>query len=167
MMTLEHNHYEIMVIQNVNNYLSKDEKGKIKYKGLFEYKNMPLNKNGSNKIIAIALENYYLNNVPVSTTIRNHDNISDFLRGIKAKSNSSFVAYYNNGKIEKLQKVNRYFVCTNKAKDKCRIVKKYDDGRTALMEATTTYQKVVNRLSTDYNYLEEINYNFYEKEANK
>lgn len=166
---LEYAYYETMVIRDVNNYISKTISGKIKYKGLFDYKDMPLNKNHSNKIIPIALEAHFINSIPIEQTIRNHTNIFDFCRGIKAKSNSKYLFFDSKGQSRVLQKVNRYFVCTPQAQEKGRIVKVYDDNRKALVEATKSYQKVVNKIDKDKMnlYLKEINYAFYEKETRK
>lgn len=87
---LEEVKYEKMVFATVNDYLAiKQDKGedRIKLKGDF-MKDFELHKNKSKKIIPIALEKYYVDNIPISETIKNHKNIYDFC--IRQKSSRNF-----------------------------------------------------------------------------
>ena len=98
---------------DVNNYSAKDRLGKIKEKGLFIKE--PIVQKGYDKpIIAIALYNYFYNNIPVENTIRNHTDIYDFCSGQKIDDSTfipKFIRIVNGETIEKvLQKTNRYYV---------------------------------------------------------
>ena len=80
---LEDAQYKRMIIRDVNNYLAEDMKSHPKHKGIFEIipkqnGKTAYNKNWSERIIPIALEAYYLRNIPVEQTIKNHKDIFDF-----------------------------------------------------------------------------------------
>jgi hypothetical protein len=168
-LSLETNIYDKMIINDVNNYIAVDNKEEIKRKGVFEWSNLPLNKNKSYLIIPIALENYFLKNIPIKTTLENHTNIYDFCRGIKSKWNSLYEFMDLSGTLVEIQKVNRYFICKSNIKDRGKIVKKYKDGRTSLVEATSYYQKVINNCQSldKKQLLNEIDFRFYERECEK
>ncbi len=91
-LSLEYNTYQKMVIRDVNNYIAVDNKGGIKCKGVFVtrdqmVKNDEWHKNHSAAIIADALLNYYIKDIPPIETINKADNIFDFLYCIKKKRN--------------------------------------------------------------------------------
>lgn len=136
---LEHDVYNKMIIGDVNNYISIFQNGKTKCKGKFEFENIPLHKNKSHSIIPRAIYNYFVNNIPVEKTIKEHKNIFDFCAGVKAgtspeKGKSKFVLYQVvNSKLEriKLSKIVRYFV----SKKGGYLIKEYEDNTTAQVEA--------------------------------
>jgi hypothetical protein len=136
---LEYAEYSKMVIENVNNYLAVYTNGKTKCKGRFEFENIPLHKNKSYSIIPRAIYNYFVKNIAIEDTIRNHKNIYDFCAGVKASSSpekgkSKFVLYQViDGKLErkKLSKIVRYFV----SKRGGYLIKEYADNTTAQVEA--------------------------------
>lgn len=136
---LEHDVYQEMIIKDVNNYISVFQNGKTKCKGSFEFENIPLHKNKSHAIIPRAIYNYFVNNIPIEKTIKEHKNIFDFCAGVKAgsspeKGKSKFVLYQViNGKLEKikLSKIVRYFI----AKKGGYLIKEYEDNTTAQVEA--------------------------------
>lgn len=119
-LTLEYAEYSKMIINDVNNYLAVYTNGKFKWKGKYEFKDVPLHKNKSHSIIPYAVHNYFVNKVPVETTIRNHKNIFDFCAGVKAKvSPERGKSWYElhsivNGELEtiKLSKTVRYYIST-------------------------------------------------------
>lgn len=89
---LEYASYSKMVIRDVNNYIAVTLDGKAKCKGTFVthdqmVKGGEWHKNHSATIVADALYEYFINDVPPSTTIDKADNIFDFLYCIKKKRN--------------------------------------------------------------------------------
>lgn len=131
-----------IIARDVNNYINIIDDKTIKYKGCFEI-NRDYHKNHSKRIIPLALANYYINNVPIETTILNHFNtkeynipidkkshtnipqdkdfyqshgIYDFCIGSKMKgSNKLIERITHSSTIENryLQKVNRYYISNN------------------------------------------------------
>ena len=64
-------------IVTVNDYLAIKTDGEIKKKGDF-LTDFELHKNKSARVVPIALERYYCDDIPISDTITNHSNIFDF-----------------------------------------------------------------------------------------
>lgn len=75
--------YSKIIFSNVNDYLAIDINGEIKKKGDF-LTDFELHKNKSARVVPIALERYFVNNVPVEKTIREHTNLYDFCLRQKA-----------------------------------------------------------------------------------
>lgn len=101
--------------RDVNNYLIVMENGKIKSKGkLFAPMNKGKYEANSLKVVAEALQKYFVNGTPVEKTIKENNNIEDYQMIVKCGST------YNGGVIQeypqqvdnsyvKLQKCNRIF----------------------------------------------------------
>lgn len=173
---LEYVEFEKFIVRDVNNILVKYEGG-IKRKGIFEYGNLPLQKNKSCQIIAIALEKYFLENISIDKTIKAHDKIEDFFIAKRAghspkRGKATFI--YNsveNGKFvsKPLQKTIRYIVSNSGGT----LIKKYADNSTELVnvhpiKGKVWKQSILNRYSKktsidNYN----INYSYYISETNK
>lgn len=136
---LEFVDYKKMIISDVNNYISVDYNNKVKTKGKYEYKDIPLHKNKSHSIIPLAVHNYWVNNIPVEKTIKEHKNIFDFCGGVKSKgSDIKGKSHYELHWIEKgeykqqkLSKTVRYFI----SKKGQTLIKKYEDKTFAQVEA--------------------------------
>jgi hypothetical protein len=82
-LTLEFDDYQKMVIGDVNNYLALYTNGKKKYKGRFEIDKVvgdepAYHKDNSFRIVPYALSKFFLENIPVEKTIKEHTNIYDF-----------------------------------------------------------------------------------------
>lgn len=97
---LEHAVYSQMIMRDVNNYIAQMEDGSVKLKGVFEI-DMDFHKNRSQRIVPIAVKRYFIDNIPVEDTIKNHLNSSDyedienqgiydFCLGKKIKSNQKY-----------------------------------------------------------------------------
>ena len=166
-LSLEFVEYKQMIIRDVNNYFSETIKGKIKYKGAFEI-NKDYHKDNSFRIIPLALQEYFINNIPIKEIILNHKNIYDFCGRQKFTSESygeiHKLSYdklnlpYN--KIEKQQKNVRYFI-SNKGST---FIKQYKKGSQEFINKgyqVTIFNKYYE--SDNYN----INYNYYLKECQK
>jgi len=107
---LERTDYQKIIFSTVNDYLAIKTDGEIKKKGDF-LTDFELHKNKSARIVPIALEAYYVHNVPIDTTICNHSNIFDFC--LRQKSSKDFhYEGWNRARGEKTiyNKLIRYYV---------------------------------------------------------
>ncbi len=117
---LEYATYSKMIIRDVNNYLAVYDNGSYKAKGVFVTRDQMVkggewHKNHSSTIIADALHEYYMNGIPVETTINSATNIFDFLICTKKKRNFVHIlAYpdkYGRVNIDRLSdRVFRYYI---------------------------------------------------------
>ena len=138
---LEFDDYQKLIISDVNNYIGIYTNGKTKTKGKYEYKDIPLHKNKSHSIIPYSVYEYWVNNIPVEETIRNHRNIFDFCAGVKAKysgerGQSSYELHkinYIDLEIKKLSKTVRYYIC--KENHDGYLMKRYSGGVIEQVEA--------------------------------
>lgn len=103
-LTLEDTFYKFIYYKSVNDYIGYTTDNKIKVKGEFLYEKQLEGSNEFN-IIPLALKEFYVNNIPVEQTIKNHSNIFDFTLGKKISKDYS--VYYNG---EKIQQLNRLYV---------------------------------------------------------
>lgn len=89
-LTLEYVAYSKMIIRDVSSYIAISQKdGKVKYKGCFKptseiIKDNEWQKSFSQNIVALAVSDYFLKNIPVEKTIKEHDNIYDFCKTFNA-----------------------------------------------------------------------------------
>jgi len=80
---LERADYQKIIFSTVNDYLAIKTDGEIKKKGDF-LTDFELHKNKSARIVPLALEQYFVHDIPVDTTIRSYSNIFDFCLRQKA-----------------------------------------------------------------------------------
>lgn len=107
---LERTDYSKIIFSTVNDYLAIKTDGEIKKKGDF-LTDFELHKNKSARVVPIALEQYFVHNIPVEHTIRNHKNLYDFC--IRQKATRSFHYEGTNrstGEVTIYNKLIRYFV---------------------------------------------------------
>jgi hypothetical protein len=127
---LERTDYQKIIFSTVNDYIAIKTDGEIKKKGDF-LTDFELHKNKSGRVIPIALEAYYVHDVPIATTIMAHNNIFDFC--LRQKSSKDFhyegwnrasgektvynklIRYYVSNTGEKLLKVKNAECTTNAA----------------------------------------------------
>jgi len=124
---LENVFYKEMVIRDVNNYIGIYTDGKCKKKGTFETE-MDYHKNPSFLVIPKAVEAYFVKGQDYKTFIDNHEDIFDFMGGVKKKSSFELNLYSFDGvlvKADKQQKVTRFYV----AKKGRKFFKDFKDGR--------------------------------------
>ena len=177
---LEFVDYNKMIISDVNNYISVDTKGKIKSKGKYEYKDIPLHKNKSHAIIPKAVHDYWVFNTPIEKTIKNHKNIFDFCAGVKSKkSDLKGAVHYELWSVkqgiinkEKLSKTVRYFI----SKKGGTLIKFYETGDYEQTEAPEANGKLIKDWKVTYfnksykldNFEEyNIDYSYYISKAKK
>lgn len=124
----EYTQFQWIAQTSVNDYLALKMDGKTKEKGDFEI-DKELHKNKSKRIIPIALKEYFVNNIPIEKTIKEHKNIYDFC--IRQKASKDFhyegvengektiynklIRYYVSNKGEKLLKIKNPSCQTNAA----------------------------------------------------
>lgn len=163
------NWYKKLIIKDVNNYIgeyndSTNEKEHLKLKGCFEiYKE--IQKDPSMRIVPIALKQYFINNIPISETIKNHTNIFDFCIRLKINKHSRGIFTYidndtNSFKNIELGKTTRYY-CSNNG---------------GSLSVFYNNSEKPNRISKDYSFtlfnnidseVKDVNYQYYITEANK
>lgn len=169
---LEYDTYDKLFLRDCNNYCGVFKSGKIKLKGAFEI-DVEFHKNRSQRIVQIAVKRYFVNNVPVEETVKNHlkvgnygkienQGIYDFCIGKKIQSNQHYTLEKEDGELIRTvdDKVIRFYVSSNGDYLK----KNYSDGR---KEITVGGNKVTMFMdyydSKDY----DINYDYYINEAQK
>ena len=110
--------YKEIVSRDVNNYFDIQENGTIEYKGAFDPKQYlkELKKGYDMPIIAIAVFNYFVYNIPVMDTFRQHKDILDFCK--TQNVGRQFEVVYDeivNGQIvtQHSQRHVRFYVSTN------------------------------------------------------
>ena len=117
-LSLDYDHFKLVIQRDVNNYLGVYTDGKTKYKGVFDYnyaKNGDWHKNFSMLIIAKALEAYFVEGINPEQFIRNHKNPYDFFKRTKFDRRTRLVArtFDQSGELIKqdlLQNITRYYV---------------------------------------------------------
>jgi len=107
---LERTDYKKIIFSTVNDYLAIKTDGEVKKKGDF-LTDFELHKNKSARIVPLALEQYYVHNIPIEHTIVNHSNIFDFCLRQKASKDFHYEGL-NRAKGEKTiyNKLIRYYV---------------------------------------------------------
>lgn len=113
---LEEQRFEKIYYSTVNDYIGLTVEGKIKTKGDFLTDN-EIFKNKSWRVVALALEQYFVNGKDPIEFIRNHKNIYDFC--IMARATGQLyleMQKEDDGslRIEKLKKLVRYYLTTDK-----------------------------------------------------
>jgi hypothetical protein len=163
---LERTDYQKIIFSTVNDYIAIKTDGEIKKKGDF-LTDFELHKNKSARVVPIALEHWFVNDVPVGDTIRNHTNIYDFCLRQKASKDfhyeghskesktiyNKLIRYYVSNTGEKLLKVKNP-ECTTNAADVSQV------------EAGEWVMHVCNHLTPDHS-LDNINYAYYIERAER
>lgn len=114
---LEITEYTTYIRRNVNNYIAVKPNGEIKRKGSLETK-QDIKKGFKTLIIPIAVEEYFLNGVPVDETLKKYTNPKDiYLFCYSQNTGREFKIQYHTlnkttyrEEITTLQKNNRYYV---------------------------------------------------------
>ena len=109
---LEFTEYTKLIQLSVNGYLAVKTDGKVKKKK--EFLTDPLlEKNKSRRIVALALEKYFVHDIPVEETITGHKNIFDFCIGVKSNKDYHYESVDKLGNKKLYHSVVRYFVSEN------------------------------------------------------
>ena len=173
---LEYADYKLFAQTSVNDYLAIYTDGKIKTKGDFA-KDAEIHKNNSRRIVKIALEEYFVNNIPIRETIEKSRCIYDFCVGKK----SSADYYYQSvdrrtGKITDLDnRLIRYYCSTKEIGERLWKIKRESSMKTGPKQSKcesdatgSKYQVLFNEPFEPYSWAEYgIDIEYYVKEANK
>ena len=166
---LERTDYQKIVFSTVNDYIAIKTDGEVKKKGDF-LTDFELHKNKSARIVPLALEQYFLHNIPVEHTIGTHTNIYDFC--IRQKASKDF--HYEGIKRatgEKIvyNKLIRYYI--SNAGQKLLKVKNPECTTAAVavsqVEAGEWLATVCNRIDESVHTTEHINHSYYIERANR
>jgi DNA polymerase elongation subunit (family B) len=169
---LEYAVYDKLFTRDINNYLGIETNGKIKTKGCFDI-DLELHKNRSERIVPIAIKRYFVDDIPVEETIKNHlsvgdydkienQGIYDFCIGKKIQSNQNYTIEDSENNIVKniTDKVIRFYVST----DGNYLRKNYSDGRKEITVGGNTVTMFMDYYdSENYN----IDYDYYVNQAYK
>lgn len=165
---LERADYQKIIFSTVNDYLAIKTDGEIKKKGDF-LTDFELHKNKSARIVPIALEQYFVNNIPVEHTIRSHSNIFDFCLRQKASKDFHYEGINRStGDKHIYNKLIRYYI--SKTGEKLLKVKNENSDSGAAnvsqVEAGEWMATVCNKLDKNHP-LDNINYAYYIERAEK
>ena len=163
---LERTDYAKIIFSTVNDYLAIKTDGEIKKKGDF-LTDFELHKNKSARIVPIALEHFFVNDVPVADTIRNHTNIYDFCLRQKASKDFHYEGHSKETKTV-YNKLIRYYV--SNTGEKLLKVKNENSDSTAVdvsqVEAGEWLMTVCNHLTPNHP-LDNINHAYYIERAER
>jgi hypothetical protein len=165
---LERADYQKIVFSTVNDYIAIKTDGEVKKKGDF-VTDFELHKNKSARIVPVALEQYFLHNIPVDTTIRSATNIYDFCLRQKASSDFHYEGYdRHTGDKTIYNRLIRYYVSSTG--EKLLKVKNEDSDSGAAsvsqVEAGEWLVTVCNHLTPEHT-MDNINYSYYIERAEK
>jgi hypothetical protein len=165
---LERTDYKKIIFSTVNDYLAIKTDGEVKKKGDF-LTDFELHKNKSARIVPLALEQFYVHNIPIEHTIVNHSNIFDFCLRQKASRDFHYEGL-NRARGEKTiyNKLIRYYV-SNTGEKLLKVKNDNSDSGAAdvsQVEAGDWVMHVCNHLTADHP-LDNINYDYYIERANK
>lgn len=165
---LERTDYKKIIFSTVNDYLAIKTNGEIKTKGDFLV-STELYKNRSNRIIPIALSNYFVDGRAVNDSIRSHTNIYDFCIRQKASKDFHYEGInLQNGNKTIYNKLIRYYVSNDGEK-----LYKIKNPTCTTNAAPISQIEAGEWLCTVRNYLPkstkvtdcDLNYNFYVKKV--
>lgn len=109
-LTIEFTKYKKYIRRDVNSYITEKENGEVKEKGAF-LTEIDLKKAYHMPIVAKAIHNYFIKEIPVRKTLEDCNDIMEFC--ISQKSGKNFTIELHSGnKVEKLQKTNRFYITT-------------------------------------------------------
>lgn len=160
--------YKLFVTRDINNYINIQDNGTIEFKGALDPKQYlkDLKKGYDMPIVAKAVFEYFVNNVPVMTTLQNHKDILDFCK-TQNVGNQFDVVYHKviNNKIETIysQRHVRFYVST---KGIC-IQKKHKITNTQSKLAGGKPVIILNSLDDKPIEERDINYAYYYNECYK
>lgn len=143
---LEYQEFKSLWFSNVNNYLGVKSDGTVKKKGDAFLTDYEVYKDKSNRVIPMALEEYFVKDTAPEVFINNHSNIFDFCS--REKVNRDFYLRSMEGsKEEKYNKLIRQYVSTSGVKlykmkrDTCQT----NAAKVSEVVAGEPYQTLLNR----------------------
>jgi len=165
---LERADYQKIIFSTVNDYLAIKTDGEIKKKGDF-LTDFELHKNKSARVVPLALEQYFVRNIPVATTIRSHSVIFDFCLRQKASKDFHYEGVDRaTGEKTVYNKLIRYYI-SNTGEKLLKIKNEDSDSGAAAVsqvEAGEWLATVCNKLDKSHP-LDNINHLYYIDRAEK
>lgn len=165
---LERADYQKIVFSTVNDYIAIKTDGEVKKKGDF-VTDFELHKNKSARIVPLALEQYFVHDIPIDDTISNHRNIFDFCLRQKSSRNFHYEGINRGtGETNVYNKLIRYYI-SNKGEKLLKIKNPECDtnaAQTSQVEAGEWLATVCNHLTKDHP-LDNINYGYYRERCNR
>jgi hypothetical protein len=165
---LERADYQKIIFSTVNDYLAIKTDGEVKKKGDF-LTDFELHKNKSARIVPIALEQYFVSNIPVADTIMDHNNIFDFCLRQKASKDFHYEGIIRStGETTVYNKLIRYYI-SNTGEKILKVKNPECDTNAAAVsqvEAGEWLATVCNHLTKDHP-LDNINYSYYIERAER
>ena len=165
---LERTDYSKIIFSTVNDYLAIMTNGEIKKKGDF-LTDFELHKNKSARVVPLALEQYFVNDIPVSDSIRNHKNIYDFCLRQKATRDFHYEGINRQtGEREMYNKLIRYYISEEGVKllkvknEECQT----NAAKISQVEAGEWMATVCNHLPSNTQ-VKGMNYDYYIEKANR
>ena len=162
---LERVDYSKIIFSTVNDYIAIKTDGEVKKKGDF-LTDFELHKNKSARVIPIALEKYFVENVPIKDTIMSHQNPFDFCIRQKSTKDFHYEGYKKGMPPTIYNKLIRYYITSSREGEKLMKIKNEDSDSTApdvsQVEAGEWLCKVVNVLPKNTKVSDmDIDYNYY------
>ena len=166
--TLEYTNYSKYIRRDVNNYIVIKDGNGTKEKGDFtQYEKLSLRQGIDKPIVSKALYNFFVNDIPIESTIYDEVDINSFC--IAKKTDNKFTNEFHTLKdnlhnIEELQKTVRFYVSTNGG-----TLYKVDKTNNKYINYCVNRKVTIlnnnqnNKDIKDYN----IDYGYYIKETNK
>ena len=159
---LERADYQKIIFSTVNDYIAIKTDGEVKKKGDF-LTDFELHKNKSARIVPLALEQFYVHNIPISDTIMGHRNIFDFCIRQKASKDFHYEGFDKySGEKTVYNKLIRYYI--SNTGEKLLKVKNEDSDSGAAnvsqVEAGEWLATVCNYLPADHP-MDNIDYSYY------
>lgn len=167
-MGADYEDYNLLIVRDVNNYLAVQTNGSIDFKGAFDPKQYlkDLKKGYDMPIVAKAVYEYFVNDVPIMETLYNHKDILDFCK--TQNVGRQFEVVYDkivDGKVTSIysQRHVRFYVSTNGVI----IQKEHISLKNRSKLAGGLPVKILNTLDDMSIEDREINYKYYYDEAYK
>lgn len=167
-LTMEGDSYEVMFINNVNNYISKTESGKVKLKGSYEHNDYTKHgwwKNHSAMVIAKAVEAHLVHGVDYEEFIKLHREKFDFFLRTKVPRSSKLVLVVNGEDIEQ-QNICRYYPSKSGGKLVKLMPPLVEGGEVRRLGIDTDYNVSTCNNVDDFSW-SKLDYNYYVIEAKK
>lgn len=167
-LTIDSEYYDLFVTRDINNYVDRQEDGKLEYKGALDPKQYikDLKKGYDMPVVAKAACDYFLNGTPVMETLRNHKDILDFCK--TQNVGKQFEVVYQkveNGKVIDVhsQRHVRFYVSTKGVI----IMKENVNSNQRSVLASGKPVIILNKLDDKDISLRNIDYKYYYEEAYK
>lgn len=167
-LTIDSEYYDLFVTRDINNYVDRQEDGKLEYKGALDPKQYlkDLKKGYDMPVVAKAACDYFLNGTPVMETLRNHKDILDFCK--TQNVGKQFEVVYQkvvDGKVIDVhsQRHVRFYVST---KGVVIMKENVHDGKRSVL-ASGKPVIILNKLDDKDISLRNIDYKYYYEEAYK